>query len=64
MDHTSIKFTAHDGLLYDTRIHDFTESDGTLATAERVSTAQGISVEEVNEWRQWLAEQQAQRERP
>lgn len=58
----AIKFTANDGLFYDVGIHDFVESDGALATVERVSKAQGIPVSEVEEWRQWLAERRAQRQ--
>jgi hypothetical protein len=40
-------FDGPDGLRYDVAIHDFIEADGTLASAERVASAWGETMEEV-----------------
>jgi hypothetical protein len=48
-------FDAPNGLRYDSAIHDFIETDGSLATAERIAQAWGMSVEEVEQDRQALA---------
>ena len=52
-------FEAPDGLRYDTTIHDFIEPDGTLASAQRVADAWGMTKDEIEqdrndraEWRQ------------
>lgn len=49
-----IIFEGPDGLRYDPRIHDFIEADGSLASAERVAAAWGMTVKEVEEDRQAL----------
>jgi hypothetical protein len=48
-------FDARNGLRYDATIHDYIEPDGTLASAERIAEAWGVTVKEVEQDREELA---------